>query len=189
MRAMLLAMAAAGPCAAAAAPTGLEGPWAEFSLQRCAEPMIAEAELETEGLSPLPEAEALAVDFRSAGRVWRGAEAPLLLIHLEHRADREVFAGCRVDFEAQGAGGPPLDVPAAIAAFEAWVAASLDSRRFSDVTCVQGPRLYARKIRTAAEVRPGVHVAIVVEAGVGGSFLFFAAVEEPAGAGGCLADG
>ncbi len=188
MRAMLLAAAAALPCAATAATTGLEQPWAELSMRRCAEPMLAQAGLGTDGLSPLPEAEAMMVDFRSAGRVWRGT-GPLLLIHMEHAAGAEVYAGCRVDFAGRAEGGPPLDVPAAISAFEAWVAASLDSRRFADVTCVQGPRLYARRIRTAAEVRPGVHVAIVVEAGVGGSFLFFAAVEEPVGAGGCPAGG
>ncbi len=179
----LLALAAA-PVHAGETEQG----WREFAFTRCAEPIMRNAQLVTGDTWQLPPEDALKVDFRSDGLVWRQYYEPLLLINMRHSTDGVVYRGCRVDFDMTGRTQVPVDVQEIIDDFERWIEENVDNLAFRDVPCVFGDRLYARKIKTRTEVRPGVHLSIVIEVGQDRSFLFFAAVEEPVGAGECIND-
>ncbi len=164
----------------------IEEEWQELAFHRCAEPVMRNALLVTGNMWQLPAEDALKIDFRSDGQAWRQYYEPLLLINMQHHTDAGTYRGCRVDFDMTGRTQVPVDVNEIVKDFEAWIESNVDNRAFRDVPCAFGDRDYARKIKTRTEVRPGVHLSIIIEAGRDRSFLFFAAVEEPAGTGECI---
>lgn len=181
------ALAAALALLAAPAFAGeLEERWRDLAFNRCAEPIMRNAELVTGNMWQLPAEDALRIDFRSGGQAWRQYYEPLLLINMQHRTALGAYRGCRVDFDMTDRTRVPADMGEIVEEFEDWIEDNVDNRAFRDVPCAFGDRLYARKIKTRTEVRPGVHLSIVIEIGHDRSFVFFAAVEEPLGTGECI---
>lgn len=190
-RAALAGLALAVPLAlgfvAPAAAGSVEDDWHDFAFHRCAEPVMRNAQIVTGDLTALPALDANRIDIRSNGIAWTNGSGKPILVHMEHVAGAETYVGCRVAFPITTSTTVPMDVSTAIARFEDWIENNIDNRTFRDVACSFGDnRIYARKIKTRSETRPGVNVSIVIEAGSGGSFLFFAAVEEPVGVGECI---
>ena len=189
-RRALRGLALALPLAAVAAPAAagqLEDDWFEFAFHRCAEPIMRNAAIVTGGLYQMSALNANRIDVRSNGIAWISNTQLPILVHMEHVAGADTFKGCRVAFPITTATTVPIDIPVAIDKFETWIENNTDNRTFRDVACPFGDnRTYARKIKTRGETRPGVNVSIVIEAGVGNAFLFFAAVEEPVGVGECI---
>lgn len=191
LRRLALALSVAGAAALGlatpAAAGQIEDDWYEFAFARCAEPVMRAAQIVTGSLVKLPALTASRIDVRSAGIAWTNASGVPILVHMEHQAGTETYLGCRVAFPLSTATTVPIDVAAAISSFESWIENNTDNRTFRDVACPFGDnRIYARKIKTRGETRPGVNVSIVIEAGAGNAFLFFAAVEEPIGVGECI---
>ena len=169
---------------------GADADWAELALTRCAQAMIDHQAPDAAELTPLDAAEALRVDIRSAGAGWEGASGQVRLAHMQHQADGRDYVGCRVDFTPLAdplAPAPvPIDVPAAIAAFQTWLEGAREQHAFIVMSCPSSPRAYAIKAKTRDLVPQDVQVSVVFEVGLDGAFVFFAAVEEPPGQGECL---
>ena len=189
-RLALRGLVVALPLAALGAPAlagETENDWYEFAFHRCAEPIMRNAGIVTGDLVAMDPLEANRIDVRSNGIAWEAAGIVPILVHMEHVAGSETYKGCRVAFPISTVTTVPIDIAEAISKFETWIENNTDNRTFRDVACPFGDnRTYARKIKTRGETRPGVNVSIVIEAGAGNAFLFFAAVEEPVGVGECI---
>lgn len=182
--------ALAGLCAAFAPATAragyVEDEWFNYAMDRCATPVMNSQPLVTDELTKLPELEANRIDLRSQGDVWTSPAGWIRLIPMIVTIDGESFRGCRIGYPDEIWTSVNFNITQLRDKFESWIANNASNRQFRDIDCQFGPRVFARKIKTRDEVRPGVQVSIVMEIGQNDSFVFFAAVEEPVGVGECL---
>lgn len=189
-RAAGLLLALVGVCAllvpAAARAENGEDEWFSYAMDRCATPMMSAKPLVIDGLTKLSTEEANRIDLRSQGDVWTSPAGWLRLIPMTVNIKGETFRGCRIGYPDETWTSVNLNITELRDKFESWIANNVSNREFRDIDCQFGPRVYARKIKTRDDVRPGVQVSIVMEIGQNDSFVFFAAVEEPVGVGECL---
>lgn len=185
--ALLALCAAAATLAPGSARAGyVEDEWFNYAMDRCTTPVMNGQPLVTDGLTKLSTLEANRIDIRSGGDVWTSPAGWIRVIPMTVQIDGEAFRGCRIGYPDEIWTSVNFNITQLRDKFESWIANNVSNRQFRDIDCQFGPRVYARKIKTRSEVRPGVQVSIVMEIGQNDSFVFFAAVEEPVGVGECL---
>ncbi len=164
----------------------VEDEWFNYAMDRCATPIMNAQPLVTDGLTKLSTLEANRIDVRSGGDVWTSPAGWIRVIPMTVEIEGETFKGCRIGYPDEIWTSVNFNITQLRDKFESWIANNVSNREFRDIDCQFGARVYARKIKTRSEVRPGVQVSIVMEIGENDSFVFFAAVEEPVGVGECL---